>query len=96
MDLRHTTKLWLPLRRRDDLRRDDLGFSHKLRDRQGDVLFRVQLFKCIDIHWLWIRDDQLALLMSASLIQKCFELRQYSTVGWSKAPSGGFCGESRC
>src|SRR3984957_16047363 len=48
-----------PLRRRDNLRRDDLGFSHKLRDRQGDVLFRVQLFKCVDIHWLWIRDDQL-------------------------------------
>src|SRR5271154_3615479 len=31
-----------------------------------------------------------------SLIQKCFALPPHSTVGWSKALSGGFCGESCC
>src|SRR5271170_6172103 len=29
-----------------------------------------------------------------SFIQKCFKLPPHSTVGWSKALSGGFCGES--
>src|SRR5580698_9648382 len=59
MDLCHTIKLRFALWRREDLRRDDLGFSGKLRDRQGNMFFHVHLFKSGDVHWWWICNNQL-------------------------------------
>jgi hypothetical protein len=72
MDLRHTIKLRLSLRRRDDLRRDDLGFSLKLRDRQGDVLFRVQFSNASLSAGCGYATISFALLMSALPHSKVF------------------------
>src|ERR1700722_19553674 len=61
-----------PLRRRDNLRRDDLGYSHQVRDRQGDVLFGVQLFKCPISTGCGYATISFVLLMSALPHSKVF------------------------